>query len=132
MSLSDSFPYGARLASVQRQFRAGLVVKLFCDFITDRKWKRLVIVAARRDHPLFFLINTEPTPYAKRTPRLADQQLSILQACNTFLDHDSWIDCSVAYDDFEMGEIEDALANDMQLILGAICKETAAAMIETI
>ena len=42
------------------------------------------------------------------------------------------MDCSQAYDDFELAEIEEALANDMRLIRGMICKETAAAIIETI
>lgn len=91
-----------------------------------------MIVAARRERPLFFLINTEPTPYAKRTPRLSSQQLQMLKASETFLDHDSWVDCSNAFDDFELAEIEHTLASNMRLILGVISKEAAAGIIERI
>ncbi|HXI26134.1 MAG TPA: hypothetical protein VNG71_19930 [Pyrinomonadaceae bacterium] len=132
MTLADAFPEAERREYVQRTLKTGLVVKLFCDFITDPKWKRLVIVAVRREPPFFFLINTEPTNYAKRTPRIAAQQLKVLAEDNDYLEHDSWIDCSKPFDDFDMLDIEDALTDDTSLILGEINAETASRIIEIV
>ncbi len=132
MKLSEGFSFGARLESVQRQFKAGLVVVLFCDFINDPKPKWLLIVAGRCDPPLFFIINTDPTEYAKQTPRLRDQQIAIYKKSDPFMEHDSWIDCSAVYNNFALSEIVDALAGDMDRIKGAVSARTVLAVLEKI
>lgn len=132
MKLGDSFSFGQRLGSVQRQFRAGIVVKLFCDFIHDPKFKWLLIVAAEREYPLFFFINTDQPLLAQHNPEVKNQQLRLKKSVDPFLKHDSWLDCSTIYDKFEIGEIEEALTNDISLIKGFISKATAEAVLDTI
>jgi hypothetical protein len=132
MKLGEGFTFGARLESVQRQFRAGLVITLFCDFVNDPKPKWLLIVCARCDPPLFFIVNTDPTEYAQQTPRLRNQQVPILKVDDPFMDHDSWIDCSVVFNNFDLAGMIDALANDVDRVKGVICKDTALAILEKV
>jgi hypothetical protein len=132
MKFGDSFSFGQRLASVQRQFRAGIVVTLFCDFIQDPKFKWILIVAAERENPLFFIINTDESPFAEHNANIKKQQLRLPKSVELFLDHDSWLDCSIVFDMFEIGEIEEALAKDMGLIKGFISKATVEAVLDTI
>jgi hypothetical protein len=132
MKLGDRFSFGQRLASVQRQFRAGMVISLFCDFIHDPKFKWLLIVAAAREYPLFFFINTDLPELAYHNQQFKDQQLLLLEADDPFLKHDSWLDCSTIYDRFELGEIQEALVNDLGLIKGYISKKTAEAVLDVI
>lgn len=132
MDLKDSFSPEERLKFVRERFRAGLVIKLFCDFTTPPKFKWLLIVSTHSERPLFFIINTEPTEFAKQNARLRDQHKPIMKQSNPFLEHDSFIDCSTAHDNFDRNEIEEALAMDTSLILGSICSETAALILESI
>lgn len=132
MDLKDRYSPAERLAFVRSLFKAGIVVRLFCTFTDPPKYKLPLIASATRDPPLCFVINTQPTPYAMRTPRLREQQKPIKKESNRFLDHDSYIDCSTAYENFTLDEIEKALVNDTTLILGSICPETVAAVLESI
>src|SRR5688500_4037714 len=120
MDFRASFSHEERLRFVQERFRAGLVVKLFCDFTDPPKFKRIVIVATGTVRPLLFLINSQPTEFALQSERLRDQQIAIPKEGNVFLEHDSFLDCSTAYNNFDKSEIKEALANDTTLILGRI------------
>jgi hypothetical protein len=132
MDLKVSFSHEERLKFVRERFRAGLVVKLFCEFTKPPKFKRSLIVSTHSERPLFFIINTEPTEFAKQNARLRDQHKPIVKQSNPFMKHDSFVDCSTAHDNFDLVEIEEALANDTSLILGSICSETAALILESI
>ena len=132
MDLKARFPPEERLKFVRERFRAGAVVRLFCDFTTPHKFKWLLFVSLQLRRPLFFIINTDPTEFAKRNARLRDQQVPINKATNPFLKHDSFIDCSNAYDNFEKQAVIDALVNDTTLLLGTICSATASAVIESV
>lgn len=132
MKLGDKFSLGQKLASVQRQFGAGIVITLFCDFINEPKFKWILIVAAQREYPLFFFINTDKPPMARHQPEIDNQQLRLEKAVEPFLDHDSWLDCSTVYDNFEIGEIEEALVSKIELIKGFISKQTVEAILDLI
>jgi hypothetical protein len=132
MDLKVRFSYEERLKFVRERFQAGSVIKLDCDFTTPPKPKRLLVVAANRDRPLLFIINTSPTDFAKNRPRLIRQHLPLAQADENFLDHDSYLDCSTTYDNFDKDEIEEALVDDTSLILGKLSPETAERIIELV
>lgn len=117
---------------VRDRLHAGTVVKLFCDFTTPPKFKWLLIASTGLARPQLFIINTDPTEFAKRNARLRDQQVPIKKATNPFLKHDCFIDCSTAYDNFDEEEIAEALFNDTTLILGEICSATSSAVIESV
>lgn len=121
-----------RLKFVRERFRAGAVVKLFCEFTTPRKFKWLLMASLQSRRPLFFIINTEPTAFAKGNPRLRNQQVPIKKATNPFLKHDSFIDCSNAYDNFDKPDMVNALVGDTTLLLGTICSATASAVVESV
>jgi hypothetical protein len=120
-----------RTKFVRERLIAGVVIKLHCPFTDPPKPKRLLIVAADRARPLFFLINTEPTNFAKANKQLIAQHLPLASSEN-FLDHDSYLDCSNAYDHFNKAEIENTLIQDTTLILGNLAPQTAARVLEVI
>ncbi len=132
MDLKNRYSPAERLSFVRSLFKAGIVVRLFCNFTEPPKHKLLLIGAATCEPPLFFVLNTEPTEYAMRNPRLRDQQKPIKKESNGFLNHDSFIDCSTAHDNFSLAEIEQALINDTTLILGSICPETVRVVLESL
>ena len=117
---------------VQERLRAGVVVKLYCGFIDDPKPKRLVIVDPDRDRPLFFFINTEPTEFAKANRKVISQHLLLEKDKENFLDWNSWLDCSVAYDNFDRTEIEQALIDDTTRILGDLSAPAAEKVLDII
>ena len=132
MTLADSFPLGERLESIHRQFGPRLVVRLFCDFTARPKEKRLLIVSTVTDPPLFFFINSEKAPHSHFDRSVDDHQIAISPSSYDFLEHDSFIDCSVVHDNFLLAEIEGALASDMSRLLGKIDENTAAEILEVI
>ena len=131
MDLSKSVSSEERAKFVRERFRAGTVIKLFCDFTKPPKFK-LLLVGSLQERPLLFVINSRATEFAKNNARLREQQVPISRATNDFLDHDSVIDCSTTYDNFTRREIEAALRSDTTLILGHICPLTASAVIESV
>ena len=132
MDLKARFSPQERLKFVQERFKAGVVLKLFCNFTADKKHKRLLIVASNRERPLFFFINTDKTEFAKSKPHLDEQNLLLIAAEENFLDHDSYLDCSVAFDNFDRKEVEAILCQDTTLILGDLSPEAAEKMLEIV
>ena len=132
MDLNVRFSPEERLKFVRERFQAGAVIKLDCDFTKPPKPKRLLVVAANRKRPLLFIINTSPTDFAKQRPRLIDQHLPLAKTDENFLDHDSYLDCSTAYDNFDKGDIEQILADDTSLILGKLSPKSAEKMLEIV
>jgi hypothetical protein len=132
MDLKVRFSPEERLKFVRERFHAGAVIKLDCDFTTPPKPKRLLVVAANRGRPLLFVINTSPTDFAKNRPRLIDQHLPLAKADENFLDHDSYLDCSTAYDNFDKDGIEETLVGDTSLILGDLSAKSAERMLELV
>src|SRR4051794_12476435 len=115
MRLADSFSPDERRESFRRQFRTGLVIRLFCPFTAPPKEKRLLIVSVL-PRPLFFVINSDRNEYKQRRPRLLEQQVILRQASYDFLDHDSYVDCSRVRDDFSQEEIEVIVSAELSRI----------------
>lgn len=132
MNLSGSFSYEQRLQFVRGRLKAGVVIKLHCDFTNPPKQKRLLVVAVNRGRPLLFVINSDPTDFAKNHKHLIKQHLPLKASDENFLDHDSYLDCSTAYDNFDRDDIERALAQDTTLILGDLAGQTAPTVLETV
>lgn len=132
MDLQVRFSREERLKFVRERFHAGAVIKLDCDFTTPPKPKRLLVVAANRKRPLLFIINTLPTDFAKTRPRLIGQHLPLAKADENFLDHDSFLDCSTAYDNFNRDDIINELADDTSLVLGQLSPQAAEKILELI
>lgn len=75
------------------KLRVGCVVRRYCDFVDPPKIKWCVVVS---ENPICFalLINTNVTPYARARPYLFRENLLIRSSDVSFLDHDSYIDCT--------------------------------------
>ncbi len=130
--MRDSFSLGERLESIHRQFSAGLVIRLFCDFTITPKEKLLLIVSATCDPPLFFFNNSKKAPHSAFDKTVDTHQIPLTQVQNDFLSHDSFVDCSVTHDNFSLANIEKALAADMSRLLGRINKNTAITILEVL
>jgi hypothetical protein len=131
MSFAGSFPSEERKESFSRQFRPGLILRLFCSFTSPPKEKRLLVVSISPE-PLVFVINSEINEYKRRRSDLLKQQVCLRQSDYAFLDHNSYVDCSRVRDDFTLSEIEAIVANDPRRILGNIDSATAVEIVETV
>jgi hypothetical protein len=117
---------------VRERLKAGVVIQLHCPFTDPPKLKRLLILAPNRTRPLFFIINSDPPPFAKANEHILARHLPIAKASENFLDHDSYLDCSNAYDNFDKGEIEHALIGDTTLILGDLSSASVGKVLDII
>ncbi len=125
MNLADAFPLEARLEFFRGRFRPGAVIKLFCEFATPPKEKRLLVVSILPE-PLLLVINSDINEYKQKRPYLRSQQVCIRAADYEFLDHDSYIDCSRVRDEFTQADIEQVITADTTRILGAINPDSIA------
>jgi hypothetical protein len=131
MSLADAFSADERRESFRRQFRPGVVVKLFCKFTDPQKEKRLLIVSVE-PYPLFFVINSNTNEYKQKRPHLLRQQLLLQQSHYPFLEHDSYVDCSKVRGDFSKAEIEGIISRESKRLLGMINEDAVADVLTTV
>ncbi|MET4081488.1 hypothetical protein ABIB40_001434 [Pedobacter sp. UYP30] len=96
MSLSDSFPEDFRKEFAHRNVKIGSVIRVFVKDTNPPKEKRFVLVGQSYDKLIFaaIFINSEINSKIFTTPELRDLNLQLLAKERTYLDHDSYADCS--------------------------------------
>lgn len=119
MVLGDRFPSSVKQRFIRKNLGPGAVLRLHCDFTTPPKPKFLVICCLQPQF-LVFVVNTHIHPYIRDRKWLEVCQVCLDAANHNFLDHDSYIDCRNAIDDFSLGDIEALMLNDMQVYQGVI------------
>jgi hypothetical protein len=117
MGFGDLFSIGERTDSFNRQFIAGAVCKLFCDFTVPPK-EKLLVVGCVSPHPLLLVINSEINEFYRRRQHLFDRQVKILADEHDFLDHDSFVDCAQTIEAFSKNDLEHQVVGDMQRMRG--------------
>jgi hypothetical protein len=117
MGLGDLFSVGERIESINRQFIAGAVCKLFCDFTVPPK-EKLLVVGCVSPHPLLLVINSEISEFHRKRQHLFDRQVKILADEHDFLNHDSFVDCTQTIEAFSKNDIEKQVVGDMLRIRG--------------
>jgi hypothetical protein len=99
-----------------------------CDSTTPPKPKFCICVQVD-PRPFFLLINSEINPYIEARSQLRAQQIAIAQADHTFLDHDSWIDCTEVH---PVDNAANQLAGHAGCLRGVIAAATCAQVVEAV
>ena len=89
----NKLPLEAKRKLIDVKLSPGRLLHLFCDFTTPPKEKFLALACINPD-PWFFIINSDINDYVRKKPYLEKCQVRIDVANHTFLDHDSYIDCT--------------------------------------
>lgn len=119
--LGDFFGDSKKEEFAQQSVRIGSVVKLWMTDTTPPKEKRIVVVGTTvaGDYLGVVLINSEINWNVQRNPAMYDWQLFMQADECTFLDHDSYADCTQLREipkSYIVGEV----LNDMQRALGKV------------
>ena len=91
----------SKISELKSKIRAGSIVYLYCDFITNPKPKYVVIayVDFDNDDSLVFIVNSEIRPLIEHDKRLKESQIKLTkESIYTFLDHDSYVNCVEVFD----------------------------------
>lgn len=113
-SLSSLLPQDVVGAVIRNHFKAGAVLRLFCDFTTPPKYKFVMIASV--EPLLVFIINSEIHPYIRNNPSLLADQVDIPQADHSFLSHDSILNCVQAHQAFNISYLHQELVNSFSEI----------------
>ncbi|OBX05289.1 hypothetical protein QV06_03575 [Gallibacterium genomosp. 3] len=118
-SLSDLFPPSLAETAINNHLKAGVVLRLFCDFTTPPKYKFVMVASIV---PLqVFIINSEIHPYILNNPNLLADQIDIPQADHSFLSHDSILNCVQAHQSFDISHLrQELMANFSQMYKGKL------------
>ena len=96
MSLGEFFPDVFKADYARRNLEVGSVLKLYVKDTKPPKEKRFIIVGKNIDGLCLatVYINSEINEKINYSPELKELHLSFLAAGRTYLDHDSFVDCS--------------------------------------
>jgi hypothetical protein len=130
--LGDIFPENEKREFIKRKLVPGCVIYLFCDFISPKKDKFLV-VGNLNEKPLLFFINSKISHFVTTRPYLLQSQV-LLKATDysKFLDHDSYLNCGEVINYFDENVIIDQLINDTRRFRGELNKQTKSEIIKVI
>lgn len=132
MNLGEHFSDEEKVKFVERNLIPGHVIKLFCHTTRHPKEKRLVIVSLNPEL-LLFLINSELPKFKEKSPHLKVQQIPLKVKDNPeFLEHDSWLDCSEVFREFNTDEVREILLNDTSRILGKLNEEIVSLLMDSV
>jgi len=121
--LGDFFPEAERAHSVARSLKPGQIVYLYCAFITPPKDKYLLLLC-RSAPPLLFMINSRIPAFVQARENLRQCQVRLDPADYSFLDHESWLDCSRVINQFDDEEIVNQVMQDSGRVKGPLKRST--------
>ena len=96
MSFSDALPENFRKEFAQRNVKIGSVIRVHVQDTYPPKEKRFILVGQSFDKLIFatIFINSEINPNIFHTQELKDLNLELVAKERTYIDHDSYADCS--------------------------------------
>jgi hypothetical protein len=105
--MGQGLPENAQRVLIKAKIRAGCILHIFCDFVTPPHNKFVVVVHYDYDEALVlvFLVNSHIHPLVAHNPALRASQIDLRRAEYAFLDHDSYLNCSQVFDDFDIEEV---------------------------
>lgn len=124
MSLSDSFPDQFRQEFAQRNLKIGSVIRIMVKDTNPPKEKRFILVGQSFDK-LFFatiFINSEINPNVFPTLELRDLNLELLADGRSYLNHDSFADCSNIYQR-NAEWLFNIIGNDPRKVIGEVSED---------
>lgn len=97
---------------IQAKIKPGCIIKIFCDFIYDPKYKYCVIVHTDYEDEilLFFLVNSNIPNFIKQSPDLYRCQLTLTKKDYPFFPkEESYLNCAELFDKLTLNEVIDHL-----------------------
>jgi hypothetical protein len=129
--LGDGFPLEHRKEHVEGALRPGMILYLDAAF-TDPPKPKYVLVACLEPTPVLLLINSRLNPNVESDPARAGCHLRLNASDYPFLDHDSFLDCSKAYNLADDTEVAGQLVADLNRIKGEIRPDDRRHVIELV
>jgi hypothetical protein len=134
MPLGDSFPEKFKEEFSERSTKIGSVIKILDkDAKPQPKEKRFIIIAETSDSIALgaLYINTDINVNVLRTERLKNLQIPLLADTRSYLEWDSWVDCS-KIKKFPKTEIANYLKENSGKYLGEVSDEDLKKLIKTV
>ncbi|MGH7496813.1 MAG: hypothetical protein ACREOO_31075 [bacterium] len=132
MGLGNFFSREERLESLQRQFEPGRVLYLHCNFTRPQPKNKFLVLLAISPKPVFFIINSEISSFIRARQNLLSSQILLRAGEYEFLEHDSYLDCTVVIDALSLDEIITQLLIDLSRIKGVLNESSRAQILDTV
>lgn len=84
------------------------------------------------DSPLLILINTDMPRFALNRPKIAQAQVKLDATVHTFLEHDSFADCSRIFDKMPEDDIVKQIMDDGSCVIGELPRATRSRIVEAV
>ncbi len=115
MPIWNKLPPEERRKYIHARLTPGRVILLHCDFTRPHPKDKFLLVASLDPDPLFFVINSKLTDFIRRNEHLIRCQVAVDHKTHPFLQHESYINCTEAYE-IGMDEIYRQLEADVNRI----------------
>lgn len=123
-SLGDALSGDTHAKLTEGLLCPGTVIQCFIEITTPPKYKRVIIVGADADsYVAIILVNSDINPNIHKPDRTLELQVPLKNdSQKTYLDHDSYADCSELYA-WERPKIESKIHNSRSRVLGRLSEE---------
>lgn len=120
-ALGDFFPSHLKNAVVVQNIKVGSVFRVFDNSTNPPKIKRFIVVGTSSDSIVLAIvyINTEINPFLFTTPELKSLHYPIAAASRSYIDHDSFVDCSQLIEKTEE-TLRSEYLKDMKINIGEL------------
>ena len=130
MVLGDHLNEDKKRAYIHGKLKPGQVIYRFCDFTTPPKYKYLVIVKVQTETTVL-VINSKINPFIQSLKHLLDVQVPIKKSSHSFLDHDSFVDCTTTAS-IETADLFREIMAQMDILRGEVTQELKTSLIDAI
>lgn len=120
---------------LQAKIKPGCIIKIFCDFIYNPKYKYCVIVHTdfKDDILLFFLVNSKIPNFIKQKPDLYNCQLTLSKKDYPFFtNEESYLNCADLHDELSVDVVLDHLLKVPSDFIGNLHDSEVNSIIEII
>jgi hypothetical protein len=123
-SLADAFSDHQKEEFAKRNLKIGSVIRVFVDDTNPPKEKRLVLVGISYDQIFYasIFLNSEVNANIFSTTALKNLNIALKAEDRTYLDHDSFADCS-QIQKRKVDWLLKIISNDPSKVLGELSKE---------
>ena len=106
----------------------GQVFRLPCLSCVEKRRPKFFVVSLKWSELRYFLINTERSPFAAGMPTVARTQILLAQVEHSFLNYDSWLDCSIMKGDYTEAQVQEFVLRDARVSCGVLSANARAAV----
>ncbi len=107
---NKTLPEGVSRSLLRLKLKAGSIIHIFCDFIAIPDNKFAVVMYLDDDYVLVSLINSKKYEIIERQANLVGRQIELpRERYSSFLNHNSFLNCTQVFDDLDLEYILDHL-----------------------